>query len=502
MVQNIMQWDSGCTVLSATQMAAADNCAIASGISADILMEQAGKAVFSAIIENIMPNNTIILCGSGNNGGDGFVIARLLTEAGWPITVASMVPIEEYTGSAKIMAQKYQQTGGKILSFTEAMEKIANYKVVIDAIFGTGLNRNITGIIADLITAVNKGQHYVLSVDIPTGINGNTGQIQAAAIRANHTVTFACKKLGHLLLPGFLHTGKLTVADIGITKEHIAQQNPKYYENNPKLWQHMLPAQSLYDHKYKRGHAAIIAGNIEYSGAGLLASEAAIRSGVGITTIFAPKEALAVYAIAAKKAAIKRCMTTLKQFITSDKITSWLFGPGAGISAQTAQLALTLLKQQKNTILDADALTSFADNNEELHSNLHPKSVITPHFGEFTRIFPKTTSGNKVQLAQNAAKTCNSNVIIKGADTVLATADGKVIINTATTPQLATAGSGDVLAGLITGFAAQNIPIPAAAAIAIFVHSRSAMRAGEQIIADDLLSSITEVIIDLKNINC
>lgn len=483
-----MQWDSVTAVLTPQQMAAADKAAIASGVTGAALMESAGRAVMEVILQRYDPCRTLILCGPGNNGGDGFVVARLLAEAGWPVTVVSTQPRGKYKGDAAAMVQAWK---GEILPLEKA--DIAKAELLVDALFGTGLGKPVVGEIAALIERMNDSDKPVVAVDIPSGIDGAAGAIKGVAVAADCTVTFARKKVGHLLLPGFVHAGEVHLADIGIADKAIIAQKPSLYENTPQLWREYFPQLHIEDHKYKRGHSIVLGGDIAHSGAALLAAEAALRVGSGLVTQLVPQSALAVYATASKKAVMTRAVEEMSGFLEDERANAWLLGPGLGIGKTTREKVIAVLKWRKKTVLDADTLSSFAGDSVALFEALHQDCLLTPHEGEFARLFPQLT-GTKLERAQQAAILCGAHILLKGPDTILASPDGTAILHAVNAPQLATAGSGDVLAGLCTGLIAQGMPVPMAAAAAIWLHARAALLLGRGLIADDLVEIIPAIL--------
>ena len=466
-------------LLSVRQTAEADALAIASGVPAFALMENAGAAVARAISERWPLRPVIVLCGPGNNGGDGFVTARRLAEAGWPVRVALLHARERLTGAALAHAELWR---GPVEPLAPAA--LDGAALVVDAIFGAGLNRALAGAAADTLAAAAGNGAPVVAIDVPSGVTGDTGEAQGAA-PATLTVTFFRKKPGHVLLPGRLLCGEIVVADIGISPGVLDDIKPDTFENDPALWLAHLPRPKHGGNKYTRGHA-LIYGGYPMTGAARLAARAAARAGAGLTTIAVPQIALPIYA-----AALTSIMVTplarpqdFELLLSDKRFSALLIGPGAGLGEATRALACAMLKTGRPTLLDADAITAFQDDPLALDRAIAGPCVLTPHEGEFARLFDPV--GDKLARARAAANRCGAVIILKGSDTVIAAPDGRAIINTNAPPTLATAGSGDVLAGLTLGLLAQGMEPFLAAAAAVWLHGASAASFGPGLLAEDL----------------
>lgn len=469
------------TILDADQARAADRITIDDGTPGSTLMENAGRAVADVICEQYKPAPTLIVCGIGNNGGDGFVVARWLKQRDWPVTLAVVGNDKQIFGDADTAKHKWETSGGKTLLFDEKL--LDNKALVVDALFGTGLDREVEGKAKSAIETINKHSLPVISVDIASGIDASTGGVRGVAIRATQTVTFLRPKLGHVLLPGKAHTGQLHVYDIGISGENVT---PTQFLNLPILWQHSFPALSADIHKYTRGHAIIMGASPATTGASRLAALGALRAGAGLVSVACSQEALPVYA-AALTAVMTKVITNAKELdnlLADERVTSMCIGPGSGVNEKTREHVLQLLKHKKPAVLDADALTSFKDGTKPLFSAVMPHTVLTPHEGEFERLF--TAKGAKHLRAQTAAKEAGCVIVLKGNDTIIAAPDGRVAINAEAPVWLATAGSGDVLTGIITGLLAQKMPAFEAACAGVWLHSKAASLFGPGLIADDL----------------
>jgi NAD(P)H-hydrate epimerase len=466
-------------LLTASQMAEADRLTMLSGISEITLMENAGRPVAEAITQRWTRRPVIVLCGPGSNGGDGFVAARYLLEAQWPVRVALLVPMNQLRGAAAHHASLWQ---GAIEALTpHALDGAA---LVIDAIFGAGLTRHLEGAAAETLTAAASRNLSIISVDLPSGVRGDTGE-NVGAIAAVLTVTCFRKKPGHLLLPGRELCGELVVADIGTPASVFDRILPNTFENDPALWSSALPRLKIDDNKYSRGHALVL-GGYPATGAARMAARAAARSGVGLTTIAVPEIALPVYATTLTSIMVSplKSAADLSQLLEDIRYSAVLIGPGAGIGDTTREQVLTILNSDKPTVLDADALTSFKDDHTTLFHAINSPCVLTPHEGEFVRLF--NISGDKLTRARIAARESGAIIILKGSDTVIVAPDGQAIINTNAPPTLATAGAGDALSGIILGLLAQRMDPFLAAAAAVWLHGAAATSYGPKMLAEDI----------------
>jgi NAD(P)H-hydrate epimerase len=486
-------------LLSTEEMQAADQAAIASGISGEELMENAGRACVDAIVERVEPRPTLVLCGPGNNGGDGFVIARLLQMRGWPVIVAVLGSRDSLTGDAAIMASRWH---GEMRSFAEV--DVTQAELVVDAVFGAGLSRPIAGELAELINTLGNSAVAVCAVDIPSGIDGNSGEIRGGAVKADFTVTFFRRKPGHLLFPGRAHCGDVIVADIGIPASVLDDVPPGLLENAPRLWAAELPLPTLEGHKYQRGHAVVISGDELHTGAARLAAHAGLRSGAGLTTVASPPDAAAVNAVHLTAIMLREFETSeeLEAMLEDRRLNAVLIGPAAGVGSETRFNVEAILRSGASVVLDADALTSFEGTPTRLFEAIREKAdrpvIITPHEGEFGRLFHEAEFGGpKLQAARKAAAASGAIVILKGPDTVIAAPDGRAAINGHASPWLATAGSGDVLAGIVTGLLAQGMGGFDAACAATWAHGDVGIRAGFGLISEDLPDMLPSVFRDL-----
>jgi NAD(P)H-hydrate epimerase len=485
---------AGFILLSSDQMRAAEAAAIKAGIAGAGLMAAAGEQTADIAMRTWTQRPVAVICGPGNNGGDGFVAARILSEAGWPIKVALMGERDALKGDARLMAGLY---GGEIAPMTP--EILEGAGLIIDAIFGTGLARPVVDAPAAMIGAINAHQAPVLAVDIPSGIHADNGAVLGAAVNAARTVTFFQKKPGHVLYPGRAHCGVVDVADIGISGDHAGDIKPDTFENHPGLWGQYFRRPSLVGHKYQRGSVIAVSGGPMNTGAARLAARGALRIGAGLVTVLSPREAAA--ANAAHLTAIM-----LSPADTPAEISKHLegggkypmigvIGPAAGVGDETRKKTIAVLKNATGAVLDADALISFADNPSDLFSALRGDDILTPHSGEFARLFPDIdlTVGN-LGAARAASSKAGAIIVLKGADTVIAAPDGRAAINVNAPPELATAGSGDVLGGFIAGLRAQSMPGFEAACAGVWFHGACGQAAGPGLIAEDLPEAVPTVL--------
>jgi len=480
-------------VLTTSEMGRADQLAIAAGTSGFALMLSAGRAVADAAIDLVDSGPIAVVAGDGNNGGDGFVAAAELLARGHAVTVMLLGERDALTGDAALAARNWS---GPILPATPAA--IGSPGLIIDALFGAGLNRPVKDGARDLVEAINASGAPVLSVDLPSGINGNTGAVMGAAVSATETVTFFRRKPGHLLLPGRTHCGRVRVVDIGIDASVLDDIRPQAFENIPALWREAFPVVRVDGHKYARGHAVVVSGGAAATGAARLAARGALRGGAGLVTVLSPREALAINA-AALTAVMVRPVDTVDEFtalLADRRLNACIIGPAAGIGGHTRSMVLAALGGDRGVLLDADALTSFADRPDDLFTAIRPAAasgtgvVLTPHAGEFFRLFSEMDNKHpfksKLERVRAAALRSGAVVLLKGPDTVVASPDGRAAIAANAPPWLATAGSGDVLSGMIGGLLAQGVASFEAACIGVWMHGEAGREAGPGLIAEDL----------------
>jgi ADP-dependent NAD(P)H-hydrate dehydratase / NAD(P)H-hydrate epimerase len=480
-------------LLSPAEMAAADRAAVAAGVPGVALMEAAGRAVAAALMRRWAKRPVAVLCGPRNNGGDGFVAARRLAEAGWSVRLGLLGARAALKGDAAHHAALWT---GPIEPLSPALLDGAG--VAVDAIFGAGLARPLDGRAKAVVDALAASGIPTLAVDVPSGLDGATGQVRGVAAPAALTVTFFRKKPGHLLLPGRRLCGTLVLADIGIPAATLDAIVPQVFENGPALWRAAYPWPGPESHKYRRGHV-LVRGGAVMTGAARLAARAAARMGAGLVTVAAPEAAWPVYA-AALTGIIVQPMADASAFaalLADPRRNAVLVGPGAGTDEVTREAALAALGTGRAAVLDADALTVFAGDAGALFGAIKGPTVLTPHEGEFPRLFGPLP-GEKLARARAAARQSGAVLLLKGADTVIAAPDGSAIINANAPPELATGGSGDVLSGMIVGLLAQGMEPFRAAAAAAWLHGEAARDFGPGLVADDLPGRLPRVLRRLK----
>jgi hydroxyethylthiazole kinase-like uncharacterized protein yjeF len=479
-------------ILSNAEMAEADRLTIAGGVAGLALMENAGKAVAQAVSARQSPGGrVVVLAGPGNNGGDGFVAARLLAERGHAVTILLVGTMEKLRGDAAAAAKAWNRGVA-----AAKPEDLTGADIVIDALFGAGLDRPVNDLAHAMIDAVNAQAAPVVAVDLPSGINGTTGAVMGAAIKAWQTVTFFRKKPGHLLMPGRTYCGKVSVAPIGIADATLDRIRPRTFENCPQLWCDKFAMPAAQGHKYDRGHAVVVSGPSWSTGAARLAARGALRAGAGLVTIASPREALAVNA-AANLAIMVRPVdgaAELARFLADPRLNALAIGPGIGVSDATCELVLAALSGDRAVVLDADAITSFAQSPHRLADAVKARgkraTILTPHEGEFSHFFHAldagTKAGSKLERTRRAAELIDAVVLLKGPDTVVAAPDHRASIAANAPAFLATAGAGDVLTGITAGLLAQGMPAFEAASAAVWLHGAAASAFGVGLIAEDL----------------
>ena len=478
-------------VLTTAEMERADRLSIAAGTPGFALMLSAGQAVAEAASELVEEGPILVVAGPGNNGGDGFVAAAELTAQGREVSIILMCERDALHGDAASAARGWKYP---VLPFNP--QAIGKPALIIDALFGAGLNRPVKGDPYDMIEAINANGAPVLAVDLPSGINGTTGAVMGVAVRATETVTFFRRKPAHLLLPGRIHCGRVRVADIGIDAKVLAEIQPQTFENAPLFWRQSFPVPRIDGHKYDRGHVIVVSGGLAATGAARLSARGSLRAGAGLVTLASPRDAIAVNA-SALSAVMVRAVDTVGEFeeMLSDKrFNACVIGPGAGVGERTRDLVLTAMSAKRSLVLDADALTSFADAPDRLFEAIKashdPQVVLTPHEGEFPRLFSDISNKHpfrsKLERVRAAAERSAAVVLLKGPDTVVAAPDGRATIAANAPPWLATAGAGDVLSGMISGLLAQGVAAFEAGSIGVWMHGEAAREAGPGLIAEDL----------------
>jgi ADP-dependent NAD(P)H-hydrate dehydratase / NAD(P)H-hydrate epimerase len=495
-------------LLTPAEMGEADRLAIASGIAGIALMERAGLAVADEAARLARSRGRIVvLCGPGNNGGDGFVAAQLLARRGFKVELGLLGRRESLHLDAAVAASRYE---GDVRAAADiALDGAA---CVIDALFGAGLARDIDGEARTIIERINafaEGGGSVLAVDVPSGLDGETGRARAVAVKAASSVTFFRLKPGHVLEPGRSLCGTIRLEDIGVPANVLGRIRPRTLINSPRLWQAQLPRPNCTSHKYARGAALVLSGPAHQTGAARMAARAALRAGAGIVSLASPLDAVAVNAahLTAVMVAPFSGLAGFGALLSDERRRAIALGPGAGVGDETRKLvtaALTTPASKRTIVLDADALTSFAGEAKQLQALIARggnAAVMTPHEGEFARLFAGArgvdAGDDKLRRARAAAGLTGAVTVLKGADTVVAAPDGRAAIGWDLPPTLATAGSGDVLTGLIAGLAAQGVPAFEAASAAVWLHGACGRSLGLGLIAEDLPEALPKVLKEL-----
>ncbi len=495
-------------------MHAVENAAIESGrADAQSLMEHAGKSAADLIdrefcADKSLMRRAVALCGPGNNGGDGLRIAQCLHQSGWKVSVWSMGDPSRMSPAAREMRRFYSRVGEikPLDSLTESDTAAA--AVWIDALFGIGLTRPLRGTAArSLGIAMSRGP--LVAVDILSGLHADNGEFAVSGIRdpspAQMTVTFECAKPGHFLGAGGRLSGRLNIVPLGLEAERRSHVAPT---QRLRLWTAgSVPAALLAkreeQHKYDHGHVLVISGPASRGGAARLAARAALRIGAGLVTVGAPPAALAEHAAQLNAVMLTEAGSAerLEKVLQDPRINAVCIGPGLGRDALARELTLTVLRSGRRSVLDADALTAFADNPDSLLNEVGSGTVLTPHAGEFARLFGGICedeggagSSGRIDAVRTAAFRSGATVLLKGACTLIASSNGEVALVAATganaVPWLATAGSGDVLAGLVAGMLGRGADADTAAGIGAWFLNAAARAIGPGMISEDIAERI------------
>jgi hydroxyethylthiazole kinase-like uncharacterized protein yjeF len=476
-------------LLTAEEMNRAEKLAAEAGTTTLTMMENAGRAVAEEVVRRYPRGSRVsVLCGPGNNGGDGFVCARYLRERGYHVRLGLLGRRDDLPRDPKEMARRWDEAIEPM-----SLQLLEGAQIVVDGIYGTGLRDDVSGVPAQIIEEVTARALPVVAIDVPSGIDATQGKVRGIAFKAAATVTFFRRKTGHVLLPGRLYCGDVRAADIGIPATVLEDIAPGAFANDPDFWLRFFPKLRIDGHKYDRGHAVVVSGPMERTGAGRLAARTALRSGSGLVTIASSKPAFYINASQLTAVMVDPYdgPAGLSDLLSDARITAALIGPGAGSDPEVKELVASVLQSQATAVLDAEGLTAFSETPAELFDQIKGRlpalTIVTPHEGEFKRVFPELSEEpSKLERARRAAEMSGAVIVLKGPDTVVSHPGGLAAVSENAPPWLATAGSGDVLAGLVTGLAAQGMAAFDAAVAAVWIHGEAAQAFGPGMIAEDM----------------
>ncbi len=520
------------------------------GITGHVLMERAGVAVAKKVKELFDRKKTIVLAGGGNNGGDGLVAARELFNSQWNVKVLLLIKEDRLSPDCLSQLRIAKQMGVPVEFRTEIAEKEVHGAVVVDAMLGTGLNKAVEGAMAKVIAFLNNSGSPVISVDIPSGISSDSGQVMGVAVRAGYTVTFGLPKRGHLLYPGAEYTGKLFVENIGFPEDLLASDDLKVELVEKTAVAHLVPERPGYSHKGDYGHVLIVAGSRGKTGAAFMAAKACLRAGAGLVTIGIPESLMDVFqcrvteemtlplpdrgdGILSSKAA-----QTILDFL-AEKADVLCIGPGISVTDETQKLMIEIIKSSRvPLIVDADGINSLCETRgkgqgvRDLLKKALAPIILTPHPGEMARLLPphppltkggqgggevrsqkSEVSGLRTKIEQDRITTALSfsiktgtYLILKGVPTIVAEPEGRAFINSTGNPGMATAGSGDVLAGVVSSFLAQGLNPLKAALLGMYIHGYAGDIAAQEkgmhsLIASDIIDYLPAAFKELMDGN-
>jgi len=507
-------------VVTAEEMRVIDRRTIEGySIPGSVLMERAGLAVAARIKEAFSPRKVIIIAGSGNNGGDGLVVARNLYNEGWDVKVFLTAKPEDLKGDALLQYRIAVKFGLKIYPINEFLTNysslITRHCILVDALLGTGISKKVTGLLSEVISYLNRSNVPIISVDIPSGISSDNGQIMGEAVRADYTVTFGLPKRGHLLYPGAQHSGKLFIEDIGFPKELLNSEKLHIELLTKDKVSPLIPQRPRYSHKGNYGHVLIIAGSKGKTGAAIMAAKACLRSGAGLVTLGIPKSLADVFQSRVTEEMIlalpdkgdgtlsQRASRVILNFL-NERATTLAIGPGIGISSDTKKLMEILIKTSTTPMLiDADGINSLKGE-RAIFSKLKAPIILTPHPGEMARLLGKQKGvsvktqdieRNRINVPFSFAKETGTYLVLKGVPTIIAGPDGMAYINSTGNPGMASAGTGDVLTGMISAFLSQGLSPIHASILGVYMHgfagdSAAAEKGEHPLIATDIIEKI------------
>jgi len=517
MKDNFLWYNFAMKVVTSEEMAKIDILTIEHyGIPSMVLMENAAKAVVKYVLQG-NPENVIILAGPGNNGGDGIAVGRILKNKVKNVRIFQLFSdnkLSEECMSQLEIAKKFR------VSITQDYPEdkdIVNADTVIDAIFGTGLKRDIEGRLAKLIERLNSLNKFTVAVDIPSGISSDTGQILGTAVKSNITVTFGLPKRGHLIYPGRDYVGRLFIEDIGFPEELLLSEDLKISTIERDFVRSLIPQRPAYSHKGRYGHVFVIAGSVGKTGAAMMTSRSALRTGSGLVTIAIPEilkgvfqskilEEMVLPLPCTEQTLSMEALPEIMNFI-NEKADVVAFGPGVGVNRDVREiLKEVILKSQRPIVIDADGITLLGDIKEVL-KNTTSEVILTPHPGELGRLINvsvKDIETNRIEIAQRVAEELGVVLVLKGVPTVVAEPQGKVYLNTTGNPGMATGGSGDVLTGVISSLIGQGVSPFYASVLGVYIHGLSGDIAARKkgfygLIAGDIIDALPEAFIELSD---
>ncbi|MFC7290673.1 NAD(P)H-hydrate dehydratase [Hirschia litorea] len=487
-------------IISVNQMNEADRRTSEFGLSGASLMDAAGRAC-AEMVHNTWPDGrVIVLCGQGNNGGDGFVAYRYLEQLGRQVSLFLIGDVGDLSGDAEGAAELVLddiQAASVLLDKSENDSfELSEGDVVVDAMLGAGNSRPLEGEFLQLVQLINATKAHVLSIDVPTGVRGDTGALSSEAICADITVTFNALKTAHVIESAASLCGAISVVDVGISEETLAYVGDEIFLNRPDVWADKLPWPTRSTHKHQRGSLGVVAGEAGKTGAARLAARAGLRVGAGLVTLLGHASAIPEMAASSLAVMTKDYADIDELYLLSASQSGLVFGPAAGVTEGTRFKVASLLQTGVPIVLDADALTVFKDDPSFLFGLLHEKCVLTPHEGEFESLFPGLLAevGNKINATRTAANIAGCVVVLKGADSVIASPDGAARVNVHGSPFLATAGSGDVLAGMIGSWMAQGVSAYDSASASVWIHGEASLSGGAGLISEDLMDYFPRIL--------
>lgn len=496
-------------LVDGSQMKRADQYTIHTlGVPSLVLMERAAMSCVEVMTDRYLDlSRTCVVCGSGNNGGDGLAIARILTQRGYPVTACFIGNQEHCTEETKEQMRLLKEAGGKVVYEYEEAE----YSVVIDAIFGVGLSRTIEGKYRTIIEQMNGSPGIKVAVDIPSGISSANGAVLGIAFRADITVTFQLEKLGLQLYPGREYAGEIYAADIGICTEVLKDDISAAYTYDRNEYSRLLPVRKADSHKGTYGKLLIIAGSKGMSGAAYLNAKAAYRTGAGLVQIYTPEENRVIL-----QTLLPEAIITIYEGFDEEKLCSLLawadtvcIGSGLGTSRLSEQILQTTIQHVKvPCVIDADGLNLLSSDPEVLKKNTDSEIVLTPHMKEMERLSGKKVSEireKRMDVLGEFTKRYPVVVALKDARTIVASNTSHTYVNLSGNCAMAKAGSGDVLAGIIAGLMAQKVTGYDAAVLGVYLHGCCGDYARKKmgsysVMAEDLIENLSKVLIDQEEL--